>query len=209
MAYGFQHVHMAMTQKEPGPSKKSIVSQCQACQAYTYNSIFVSWRLSRLWVMFGGAILVYIAPCSGGWLLHKRRTHAAFSLLFPLLLELPWCEWISIFSREGLVRGRHDIRWWRAPASWTSGLERKAMSRKGRQPRGAGLILCFPRVQPQTQLWACCGLRTIPQRYSRQKWQHSTKTAGDWIFISITFISSHLVATTTLCIGCYNAHFTD
>lgn len=48
VAYGFQHAHMAMTQKEPGPSKKSIVSQCQACQAYTYNSIRVSWRLSRL-----------------------------------------------------------------------------------------------------------------------------------------------------------------
>lgn len=89
-----------------------------------------------------------------------------------------------------------------APESWTAGLERKARSRKGRQPRGAGLILCFPRVQPQTQLWACHGLRTIPQRHSHQKWQHSTKTAGDWIFLSVTLISSQLVTTTTLHIGC-------
>lgn len=83
VAYGFQHVHMAMTQKEPGPSKKSIVSQCQACQAYTYNSIHVSWRLSRLWAMFGGAILVYSAPYPGSWLLHERRTTLSSHYCFP------------------------------------------------------------------------------------------------------------------------------
>lgn len=53
--------------------------------------------------------------------------------------------------------------------SWKVELERKARSRKGSQPRGAGLVLCFPRVQPQTQLWACNGLRTIPQRHSHKK----------------------------------------